>query len=398
MNAIATELIAGKYELVRMLGRGGMGTVWEGRHTSLGTRVAVKLIDKALTTNPDVHRRFLVEARAAASIQSKHAIAVHDFGALSDGTEFIVMDMLVGETLADRLARSGRVPLRDVASIVQQVCRALQQAHDRGIIHRDLKPENIFLTRATEDEPEVAKVLDFGLAKLRAPTDVVDAAGTRTGVVVGTPLYMSPEQGRGLKTIDHRTDLWALGVITFECATGRVPFDADSLTDLLVRVSTSPAPTPSHLDPGLPRAFDAWMARALHRDPDGRFRSATELAETLVSIAVDPARAGVKATQPMRRRRPRRRVALYAACVALLCVAVCAAVWLRSWRHSHRHPIRAGETQSTQAEEVGELATSEPPALPTLTPVASSAPARLDPAPTRAAVRVRATPSPPAGF
>ncbi|MFO0668842.1 MAG: serine/threonine-protein kinase [Polyangiaceae bacterium] len=279
------SLVAGKYQLGALIGRGGMGSVWEGRHVSLGTRVAVKFIEKEYADSSEARTRFLTEARAAATIQSKYAVQIFDHGVTDDGRPYIVMELLEGEGLDRRLERLGRLPLTDVARTFLQVCRALQRAHEGGIIHRDLKPENIFLQRSLDDDDEVAKVLDFGIAKIRNVDGTTLSSSTKTGAVLGTPYYMAPEQARGLREIDHRADLWSLGVIAFKCATGVLPFDGQSLGDLLVKICTSPVPVPSQIAPGLPPAFDAWFAKALDREPALRFSSANELADALAFAA-----------------------------------------------------------------------------------------------------------------
>jgi serine/threonine protein kinase len=279
-------LVAGKYELLRLIGKGGMGSVWEGRHSSLGTHVAIKFIEKEYADNDEARKRFDNEARAAAALQSKHAIQIHDHGVTEDGKPYIVMELLVGEPLDKRLERLRVLPLRDTAFILQQVCRGLQKAHEHGIVHRDLKPENVFLVRSPDEDEEIAKVLDFGIAKIRTGgADQGVSSSTRTGAVLGTPFYMSPEQARGLRDIDHRTDLWSLGVIAFKCTTGRLPFEGESLGDLLVKICTSPIPMPSMVNPQLPPSFDAWFSRALERDPNRRFGNAQELAEALAYAA-----------------------------------------------------------------------------------------------------------------
>jgi len=275
-------MIIGKYELVREIGRGGMGSVWEARHASLGRRLAVKLIEDELATKPEARRRFDIEARAAASLDSRYTTHVFDHGVTADGRPFIVMELLVGESLAARASR-GVLGLREVARIVQHVARGLSHAHERGIVHRDLKLENVFLARDGDGDEEVAKVLDFGVAKVLHSSEEPNAA-THSGTLLGTPSYMSPEQARAL-AVDHRTDLWSLGVLVYRCVTGRFPFEGSSLGDLLVKICVEPIVAPSQLDPTLPEAFDAWMACALDRDPSRRWASAREMADALDAIA-----------------------------------------------------------------------------------------------------------------
>ncbi len=279
-------LVAGKYEVLDLIGRGGMGSVWQGRHASLGTRVAIKFVDPEHAQSHEARSRFVTEARAAATIQSKHAIQIYDHGVTDDGRPFIVMEMLLGEPLDKRIERLGHLSLAETARIVGQVCRALQRAHDAGIIHRDLKPENIFLVRSPDDDEETAKVLDFGIAKIMAaPGAQAATSSTKTGAVLGTPYYMSPEQARGLRNIDHRTDLWSIGVIAYKCLTGALPFEGESVGDLLVNICTGPVPTPSTVVPRLPKSFDAWFLRTMEREPAKRFSQASELANALALAA-----------------------------------------------------------------------------------------------------------------
>jgi serine/threonine-protein kinase len=279
-------LVGGKYQLVKLIGRGGMGSVWEARHVSLGTPSAIKFIEAEYANSQEARSRFDKEAKAAATIQSKHAIQVYDHGVTDDGKPYIVMELLTGEPLDKRIERLGTLTLQDTARILQQVARGLARAHERGIVHRDLKPENIFIVRNTDDDDEVAKVLDFGIAKIQNSAHSPGiTSSTKTGAVLGTPFYMSPEQARGLRNLDHRTDVWSLGVIAFKCVTGKLPFDGESVGDLLVKICTAPLPIPSQVVPSLPHAFDTWFMRALEREPDRRFSTVSELSEHLVFAA-----------------------------------------------------------------------------------------------------------------
>ncbi len=260
-----------------------MGAVWEGTHNSLGTRVAVKFIDAEYAESPEARSRFENEARAAAKLRSKHVVEVYDHGVSEDGRPFIVMEYLQGEPLDKRLDRVGRLSGKETAHIILQVCRALMKAHAANIVHRDLKPENVFLVWDDEEGTDVAKVVDFGIAKF---TDASQgsASSTRTGSVLGTPYYMSPEQARGLRSIDYRSDLWSVAVIAYRCIVGTLPFEGEAVGDLLVKLCTAPIPVPSQIVPDAPPGFDAWLAKALSREPAERFSSAAQLAESLAAV------------------------------------------------------------------------------------------------------------------
>jgi hypothetical protein len=274
-------VLAGKYRLESLLGRGGMGSVWRATHLGLHAPVAIKLIDAGIVTNPEALARFVREARAAAGLRSPHVVQILDHGIdEASHTPFIAMELLEGESLGVRLQRTGRLTPAETARVVSQVARALTRAHEAGIVHRDLKPDNIFLV-ANEDE-EIAKILDFGIAKSRQELGVDSA--TRTGAVMGTPYYMSPEQISGTRDVDHRTDVWALGVIACECLTGVRPFEAESVGGLTLKICVEPPPIPSRLGP-VPPGFDAWFSRATARAFGDRFQSARELADELRRVA-----------------------------------------------------------------------------------------------------------------
>lgn len=260
-----------------------MGAVWEGTHSSLGTRVAVKFIDAEYASSPEARSRFENEARAAARLRSKHVVEVYDHGVSDDGCPFIVMEFLQGEPLDKRLDRLGRLSARETAQIVMQVCRALAKAHAANIVHRDLKPENVFLVWDDEERTDVVKVVDFGIAKFNDSSLSVSSA-TRTGSVLGTPHYMSPEQARGLRSVDARSDLWSVAVIAYRCLVGALPFEGEAVGDLLVKLCTAPIPVPSELAPDVPPGFDAWLLQGLSREPTQRFQTAAQLSESLAAV------------------------------------------------------------------------------------------------------------------
>jgi serine/threonine-protein kinase len=279
------RIIGGRYRLVRLLGKGGMGSVWLADHMTLQTPVAIKLIDSETARNPNARARFDREAQLAAKIRSPHVVQILDHGTTEEGEPYIAMECLTGESLRERLSARGRLTPAETGRIVSHICRAMSRAHESGLVHRDLKPENIFITIDGEDE--IVKVLDFGVAKA---TDMLSYAGidpTRTGALLGTPYYMSPEQAQGLKTVDTRSDLWALGVVVFECLTGQRPFLASALGPLIAKIIDGPIPMPSQVaaDARLPAEIDAWMRKALSRNPADRFASAKELAESFLIAA-----------------------------------------------------------------------------------------------------------------
>jgi serine/threonine protein kinase len=276
MQLAANVVIADRFRLSRQLGQGGMGSVWLATHLALDIPCAVKFIEGEIAQLPEAQARFEREAKAAAQLRSPHVVQILDHG-VYQGTPYIAMELLDGEDLGKRLQRIGRMAPKDAFRVVGQVCRALTKAHGVGIVHRDLKPDNIFLV--PDDDREIAKVLDFGIAK--ATGSGIDGSNTKTGAMLGTPYYMSPEQAQGIKAVDHRSDLWSLAVIVFQCLTGKLPFESEALGDLLVRIIVAPVPMPSQYAPDLPPTFDRWWERASQRDPSARFQSARELGDAL---------------------------------------------------------------------------------------------------------------------
>ena len=290
-------ILAGKYRITREIGRGGMAAVYEAENVDIGKRVAIKVLAQELTTSAVVVERFLREARAAAAIRSPFICDVYDSGRLEDGRPFLVLELLEGESLYERMTIVRHLDPETTVTVMTQVCRGLTKAHAASIVHRDLKPENIFLTK-DEEGRLCAKILDFGLAKFYAPLGAQDpkqARLTREGAVFGTPAYMSPEQVRGQGAVDHRADLWALGCITYECLTGRTVWQTDQgVAMTFAQIANAPLPRPAIFRPDLPPTFTAWFDRALDRAIDKRFQTAREFADEL-----SPA-LGVALPQPAR--------------------------------------------------------------------------------------------------
>ncbi|HEU4533200.1 MAG TPA: serine/threonine-protein kinase [Polyangiaceae bacterium] len=280
------RLIAGRFRLERLLGKGGMGSVWVARHLNLDVDVALKFIDPATEQLDDAAQRFAREAMAGAMVKSPHVVNVIDFGADAFGRPYLAMELLQGEELAQRIERWGRLPLADVCHVVVQACRGLERAHAAGFVHRDLKPENIFLV--SDDEGFTVKLFDFGIAKALKPLGTVSHQ-TNVGHIVGTPLYMSPEQALGRADVDHRSDLYSLAVVAFYALTGQVPFLSDALGELIVKVTTHAAPSVRALRSDLPKGLDAWFVRALQKKPAKRFQSAREMADAFARACGAPA-------------------------------------------------------------------------------------------------------------
>lgn len=273
-------VIAGKYCLEGQLATGGMGSVWVARHLDLDVPVAIKFMGPECASSEEGRIRFEREAKAAAFLQSPHVVNVQDYG-VDDDLAYIVMELLVGEDLEDRLHRQGRLSLRETLNILTQAAKALRRAQDLGIVHRDIKPQNFFLATG-DDGDEHLKVLDFGIAKETGP--VLLAKGTNTGQIIGSPHYMSPEHVRGTRDIDHRADLWSLGVIVFQCVTGQLPFPGEIVGDVMGKILADPIPKPTDIAPDLPPEMDDFFKKALARDRNERFQSAREMAEAFAEI------------------------------------------------------------------------------------------------------------------
>ena len=281
----SASTLGGKYRLEKQIAEGGMASVWLGVHLSLGINVAIKFMKPGLVESPD-YASFEREARAAAQLRTENIVRVYDHGISHDGSPYLVMEYLAGESLGDRIDRVGPMDPREVGSIVEQIGRALTEAHGRGIIHRDIKPENILLVE-DPDRPHgiLAKLVDFGLARSRT-----GAQATEGGLISGTPSYMTPEHLRAQAAPNPALDMWGLSATAFTALTARVPFDGDTLSEVMKSICVAPLPVPSTVQPSLTPAIDAWFARACARKPSARFQTPHELSSSFVAAAEEAPR------------------------------------------------------------------------------------------------------------
>jgi serine/threonine-protein kinase len=276
---IAAGQSIGNYRILSKIGTGGMGAVYLAEHPLIGKKVALKVIHRELASNKEVVQRFFQEARACNQIGNEHIVAIHDFGVTPDGDHFYIMEYLEGKTLASLLAKHTALDVMRSLHIGAQIASALSAAHVAGIIHRDLKPDNIMLMKLLGD-PDFVKVLDFGLAKVFAAG--ASAVKTAAGVLLGTPQYMSPEACESKAPVDHRTDIYALGILLFQMMTGVLPFDGESMGEVLVKQVTALPPAPRGLNPNIPPSVEQILLRCLAKPVGNRFQSMLALREALL--------------------------------------------------------------------------------------------------------------------
>lgn len=286
--AEAGMVIAERYRLDREIGTGGMATVWAATHLTLNQPIALKFIEVAGPRTAALHERFLREARIAAAVRHRNVVDIIDFGTSSDGLPFMAMELLDGRTLAQRMDDAQPIPVHEVVRIMARVLSGLGAVHDAGLVHRDVKPENIFLV---EDADGVyPKLLDFGISRsLDRMSEIKSVLPTLENAIVGTPQYMSPEQARGLPSIDHRSDIWSAGVMLFELMTGVLPFDSDAVGDIIIQIATQDPPDFALLRPDLAGSIEEVIKRAMSKDPDDRYRSAREMRTSLLAAVAKTA-------------------------------------------------------------------------------------------------------------
>jgi serine/threonine-protein kinase len=298
MSLEVGQLIEGKYRIIELIGEGGMGAVYLGENVRIQRKVAIKVLHGAYSSNIEVAQRFEREAQAAGRIGNDHILEVLDLGELPGGDRFMVMEYLDGETLAHRIKRLGRMSPQQVAPLAKQMVAGLAAAHAAGIVHRDLKPENIFILKEKAGKKDYVKIIDFGISKFQ-PLGGDAMKMTRTGVVMGTPYYMAPEQASGSRDADARSDLYAVGVMLYEAVTGRVPFDAPTFNQLMFQIVLSEPPPPQAVVPDLDPAFASIVSKGMARDVNHRFQSSAEFGAAIdawleagTAVAVPPAAAG----------------------------------------------------------------------------------------------------------
>ena len=301
MSLATGQILDSKYRIVRIIGEGGMGAVYEGENTLIARRVAIKVLHGASKENEQAMARFEREAQAAGRIGSDHILEVLDLGTLEDGSRYMVMEYLDGEPLAGRIEKLGRMTPAQIATLMAQALRGLQSAHDAGIIHRDLKPDNIYILKEKAGRPDFVKIIDFGISKFSLLGS--DMNMTRTGAVMGTPYYMSPEQAKGSNQVDPRSDVYAIGVIMYEALTGKVPFDGDTFNELMFKIVLSEPPSLTDVVPEIDPNFAAIVNKAMARELGERYSSAEELRNVLEAYVEGrpvpgPAIAGAGAPAP----------------------------------------------------------------------------------------------------
>jgi len=295
--------VLGNYRVISELSRGGMGTVYRAEHALLGRPAAIKLLHSELTRSDELVQRFFNEAKAATAIRHPGIVEVYDFGYADDGRAYLVMEFLEGEPLGARLARRGRLPEPEAAHIARGIAGALRAAHGKGIFHRDLKPDNVFLVPDPDGAGDRVKVLDFGVAKLADATPE-GMKFTRTGALMGTPLYMAPEQARAAATIDHRADLYSLGCILYELLVGEPPFVAEGAGEIIALQMFGTVEPPRQRVAELTAGIETIVMRLLEKEPDARYASAHEVQQALARIlerkptrSAEPAKLGHAPTQ-----------------------------------------------------------------------------------------------------
>jgi len=401
-DSLVGATLAGRYLIVRRIGEGGMGAVYEAKHTIIGKRVAVKVLLEKFLAKSDFVARLLQEARLASAIGHEHIVDVTDFGTTDDGRAFVVMEFLEGEALSQLVMREAPLPVERALRLARQVASALAAAHAKGIVHRDVKPENVYLIR--RGDADFVKVVDFGISKAVKQgqgEDAPDYRLTNTGLLLGTPLYMSPEQARGEEDLDQRVDVWALGVMLYECLTGEVPFRANNYLGIISQVLTHEAIPPSRLRPelGISVAVETVVMRAMEKDRSRRYPTMVDVEADLDRLLGGDQNVGAGATPiatttPPPSKPDRGRAWVWGAAVAALIGGVAMALSRPEPRSAAAPAAPAASSVAAPAREVRRAVAplaplrAEPSTRP---PAATSPPDEPGPAATAADARAGRT-------
>jgi eukaryotic-like serine/threonine-protein kinase len=281
MSLSTGDIIDGKYRIVRLIGEGGMGAVYEAENMRIHRKVAIKVLHAGVAQTGEAVSRFEREAQAAGRIGSEHIVEVLDLGNLPSGDRYMVMEFMDGDSLSGRIRSRTRLTPNEIYPIMHQLLEALAAAHGAGIIHRDLKPDNVYLLKTRGGKADFVKLLDFGISKFNQLSGDSGFSMTRTGAVMGTPYYMAPEQAKGSRELDHRVDLYAAGVILYEAVTGEVPFNADTFNELLFKIVLEAAKPVEQVVPNIDPNFAAIVNKSMAREPSQRFQTAREFQQTL---------------------------------------------------------------------------------------------------------------------
>jgi eukaryotic-like serine/threonine-protein kinase len=383
-------LIGGKYRLIERIGQGGMGTIYHAQQAGLNRAVAVKILKRELNVDPDTVARFHREANAMSLLTHPNTVRVYDFGQTDDGLLYLVMELLVGELITDKMGRQ-LLDVLEAVRITQQILRSLAEAHRKAIVHRDLKPDNVFVARVEGHAEPVIKVLDFGIAKLMAPDRRVDQFETQAGTVFGTPRYMSPEQAQGA-ALDGRSDLYSVGALLYQMLLGRAPFtDDDAVVVMAKHIRELPLP-PCEVSPErpIPRSLNDVVMRALAKDPSERFQNAADFEAALEACVPEIVSAQAAALTGRWSHRPQRR--LHATVYLLMALVLFGAGYfgvrvyakLRSPDELVTVPLASREPRASESAEPPPAPLSEPvrPVVESPRQAARSEPeAALEPAP-----------------
>jgi hypothetical protein len=297
MSLSTGDIIDGKYRIIRLIGEGGMGAVYEAENMRIHRKVAIKVLHSGVAQTGEAVSRFEREAQAAGRIGSEHIVEVLDLGNLPSGDRYMVMEFMDGDSLSGRIRSKGRLTPNEIYPVMHQLLEALAAAHGAGIIHRDLKPDNVYLLKSRGGKADFVKLLDFGISKFNQLSGDSGFSMTRTGAVMGTPYYMAPEQAKGSRDLDHRVDLYAAGVILYEAVTGEVPFNADTFNELLFKIVLEAAKPVEQVVPNIDPSFASIVNKSMGREPAQRFQTAREFQQALEQWAAGAGPHFAAATQ-----------------------------------------------------------------------------------------------------